>query len=267
MASNNPKANNNSPLKLPLAAGMNDQNQKNSVGTSAQGQAGNSGSNSSSYSQIRGQNHQGQGNQNRGGGGNQSQQGSNSSQDWPESLKQYVNEAFSRCKTDQDKDRVEMMLKGKLTLAYNQGVVWTKDWSKEPPLMLTGGAGGTDPMGMTRVTDHFMSNKSGGGNNKSSKYNSVGRNENSSKNSRKRDRSENSRRDNNKRSKRSRHNDNYSDDSDDRSYDNSSYSDDDDDDSHSHSTNSSSGGDSRSRSSPIFTSKNQRRKFKRNNKR
>ncbi|XP_013779484.1 leukocyte receptor cluster member 8 homolog isoform X2 [Limulus polyphemus] len=51
--------------------------------------------------------------------------------DWPESLKKYVNEAFEKCKTDIDKDQVEIILKGKLTKAYNDGTMWTKEWDKE----------------------------------------------------------------------------------------------------------------------------------------
>lgn len=68
---------------------------------------------------------------------NASASGSSSSgnQDWPESLKKYVNDAFGRCVTDAQKDRVEMLLKEKLTMAYSMGTVWSKDWSKEPPLV------------------------------------------------------------------------------------------------------------------------------------
>lgn len=60
---------------------------------------------------------------------------SSGNQDWPESLKKYVNDAFGRCVTDAQKDRVEMLLKEKLTMAYSLGTVWSKDWSKEPPLL------------------------------------------------------------------------------------------------------------------------------------
>ncbi|XP_064478918.1 leukocyte receptor cluster member 8 homolog isoform X2 [Ornithodoros turicata] len=56
-------------------------------------------------------------------------QGSNN---WPESLKDYVNRAFAKCKTDIDKDQVEIVLKGKLTKVYNDGSMWTKDWANEP---------------------------------------------------------------------------------------------------------------------------------------
>jgi len=65
-----------------------------------------------------------------------SSQKQHGSSDWPESLKKYVNEAFARCANDVDKDRVEIILKGKLTRAYSEGNVWTKDWSKEAPISL-----------------------------------------------------------------------------------------------------------------------------------
>lgn len=55
---------------------------------------------------------------------------------WPESLKNYVNRAFAACFNIVDKDRIEIILKGKLTLAYNEGTIWAKDWDKEPlPLL------------------------------------------------------------------------------------------------------------------------------------
>lgn len=69
----------------------------------------------------------------------QSKQQSNdkgkSSGEWPESLKNYVNQAFEKCRTDSEKDNVETLLKAKLTSAYNNGTVWTTDWSREPPLV------------------------------------------------------------------------------------------------------------------------------------
>lgn len=55
--------------------------------------------------------------------------------EWPQSLKDYVNQAFALCKSDQEKDEVEHLLKAKLTVAYNNNTVWTTDWRKEPPLV------------------------------------------------------------------------------------------------------------------------------------
>ena len=65
----------------------------------------------------------------------QSSSSSGQSSDWPASLKAYVNDAFSRCVSDEHKDRVESLLKARLTAAYNDNSVWTTDWSREPPLV------------------------------------------------------------------------------------------------------------------------------------
>jgi len=65
----------------------------------------------------------------------QSNEKGKSSGEWPESLKKYVNQAFERCRTDAEKDNVEALLKAKLTSAYNNGTVWTTDWSREAPLV------------------------------------------------------------------------------------------------------------------------------------
>lgn len=51
---------------------------------------------------------------------------------WPPSLRDYVNRAFSACVNELDKDRIEIILKGKLTKAHHEGVLFTKDWTKEP---------------------------------------------------------------------------------------------------------------------------------------
>ena len=57
-----------------------------------------------------------------------------SSGDWPQSLKDYVNQAFAKCRSDQEKDEVEHLLKAKLTVAYHNNTVWSTDWRREPPL-------------------------------------------------------------------------------------------------------------------------------------
>ncbi|KAG5876144.1 hypothetical protein JTB14_021077 [Gonioctena quinquepunctata] len=55
----------------------------------------------------------------------------NPSDDWPESLKQYVHQCYAKCKTAIDKNQVEIILKGKITQAYQNGQLH-KDWSQEP---------------------------------------------------------------------------------------------------------------------------------------
>lgn len=52
--------------------------------------------------------------------------------EWPPELKLYVERAFAKCVLPVDKDQVEILLKGKISQAFMDGSVFTKDWSKEP---------------------------------------------------------------------------------------------------------------------------------------
>lgn len=52
--------------------------------------------------------------------------------EWPPDLKLYVERAFAKCVLPVDKDQVEILLKGKISQAFMDGSVFTKDWSKEP---------------------------------------------------------------------------------------------------------------------------------------
>ena len=65
-----------------------------------------------------------------------------SSNDFPPDLQDYVNRAFALSNNDLDKDRIEIILKGKLTLALKNGTLYSKDWKKEPlPLLNQSGDG------------------------------------------------------------------------------------------------------------------------------
>lgn len=64
------------------------------------------------------------------------QNGTNNGQ-WPPELHEYVTRAFAVSSDELDKDRIEIILKGKITKALNEGTMHTKDWKNEPLPVLT----------------------------------------------------------------------------------------------------------------------------------
>ncbi|XP_028395086.1 leukocyte receptor cluster member 8 homolog [Dendronephthya gigantea] len=55
-----------------------------------------------------------------------------SPQDWPPSLKDYVQRAFDQCESEKHKDITENHLKRMLTRAFKEGSAWGINWDKEP---------------------------------------------------------------------------------------------------------------------------------------
>lgn len=50
---------------------------------------------------------------------------------WPKSLRKFACDAFQRCKTDADQDKVERLLMEMLKKAFANGTVFTTDWSQQ----------------------------------------------------------------------------------------------------------------------------------------
>ena len=94
----------------------------------------------------------------------QRQQASSASpggQEWPTSLKEYASKCFSACITTEDKDMVEIILKGKIAAAATTNTLWSKDWGKEqlPGVLCRGSAAGKSKLELERENKALKESK------------------------------------------------------------------------------------------------------------
>ncbi|XP_022919991.2 leukocyte receptor cluster member 8 homolog isoform X2 [Onthophagus taurus] len=90
----------------------------------------------------------------------------NPTEEWPDSLKDYVKRCYEKCKTKIDRDQVDIVLKGKLTNASTTGDLWVRDWTKEPLPSIHSERINLEPKIVTGQLAQFQNNttpKKGGG--------------------------------------------------------------------------------------------------------
>lgn len=82
-------------------------------------------------------------------------------EEWPASLKEYASRCFSACATPQDKDMVEIILKGKITATATANTLWSKDWSKEelPGVLCRGWTAGKSKVELERENKALKESK------------------------------------------------------------------------------------------------------------
>ena len=82
-------------------------------------------------------------------------------EEWPASLKEYASRCFSACATPQDKDMVEIILKGKITATATANTLWSKDWSKEelPGVLCRGSTAGKSKVELERENKALKESK------------------------------------------------------------------------------------------------------------
>lgn len=56
---------------------------------------------------------------------------------WPPALRTFVDRCFARCRSDRERDQMEVLLKQRIQGSMREGTLYTHNWSSEPLLGLT----------------------------------------------------------------------------------------------------------------------------------